>query len=89
MSDLKVIDGDDTVEFQLRGSLDREFALREAWHTSLEHVKELQQRLTAGAQRNAELVELLRMAWGNDDISAVDCRRIDVACTKPTESGAN
>lgn len=50
---------------------------------------DMQQRLTAIEQRNAELIELLRMAWGNDDIAAVDCRRIDAACAKPAESGAD
>jgi len=55
----------------------------------VEEAGKLSERQTIAEQRNAELVELLRMAWGSDDVSAVDCRRIDAACAKPTESGAS
>lgn len=47
----------------------------------------LQQRLTVAEKRASDLLIMLRMAWGSDDVSAEDCRRIDAELKPAAECG--
>lgn len=82
---------------KLDAALSREAALREelaALRESYEAMRDrknsivdLQQRLTVAEKRASDLLIMLRMAWGSDDVSAEDCRRIDAELKPAAECG--
>lgn len=59
-----------------------------AYDAAQSELAALQYKLTAAEQRNADLVELLRDIYNQNELSGFDDRRI-LAVIQPTESGAS